>query len=319
MKLGMQVMTRGPMAAPGGMAAVAREAEALGFDYAALNDHLIVPKDIGSKYPYTDTGNWPGKVFGECMDVLTAMTFVAGCTEKLRVLSSVMVVPHRPALLTAKMVATADVLSGGRFILGIGVGWMEEEFAALQVPPFNERGAVTDEYMAACIELWTKDDPRFEGKHTQFKDIAFAPKPVQKPHPPIWIGGESKAALRRTVRYADAWFPASNNPKNKLDTLGRLKGGIAELHGVSEQMGRDPASIGIAYVTLWPVSWEAQEGPDGGRRLLTGSPADMAADLAALSTLGVGHMTLTFQTTDLNETLDRMRRFAADVLPLVNA
>lgn len=317
MKLGMQVMTRGPMAVPGGMMAVAREAEALGFDYAALNDHVIVPRDIGSKYPYTDTGAWPGKVFGECMDVLTAMAFVAGCTDRLRMLSSVMVVPHRPALLTAKMVATADVLSGGRLILGIGVGWMEEEFAALGVPAFAERGAVTDEYMAACIELWGKDDPRFDGKYTRFQDIAFAPKPVQKPHPPIWIGGESKAALRRTVRYADGWFPASNNPKNKLDTVSRLQGGIAELHQISEQMGRDPTSIDLAYVTLWPVNWDAQQMPEGGRRLLTGGAADIAADLDALGRLGVNHMTLTFQTSDLNETLDRMRRFAADVMPLV--
>ena len=317
MKFGMQVMTRGPMAVPGGIAAVVHEAEALGFDFAALNDHVIVPKDIGSKYPYTDTGAWPGKVFGECMDVLTAMAFVAGCTDRLRMLSSVMVVPHRPALLTAKMVATADVLSAGRLILGIGVGWMEEEFAALQVPDFAARGAVTDEYMAACIELWSKDAPSFDGTYTKFANIAFAPKPVQKPHPPIWIGGESKAALRRTVRYADAWFPASNNPKNKLDTIARLQGGIAELHQLSEQLGRDPASIGIAYVTLWPVNWDAQEGPDGGRRIMTGSSADMAADLSALSALGVGHMTFTFQTTDLNETLDRMRRFAAEVMPLV--
>jgi len=313
----MQVMTRGPMAVPGGMAAVVREAEALGFDFAALNDHLIVPRDIGSKYPYTDTGAWPGKVFGECMDVLTAMSFVAGCTEKLRMLSSVMVVPHRPALLTAKMVSTADALSGGRLILGIGVGWMEEEFAALGVPAFKERGAVTDEYMAACIELWSEDDPKFDGQYTKFSDIAFAPKPTQKPHPPIWIGGESKAALRRTVRYANGWFPASNNPKNKLDTIDRLRGGIAELHQVAEEMKRDPASIDIAYVTLWPVSWEAQEGPDGGRRILTGSSAEIASDLAALQSLGVNHMTFTFQTTDLNETLDRMRRFAVDVMPLV--
>jgi len=317
MKFGMQVMTRGPMAVPGGMAAVVREAEALGFDFAALNDHLIVPRDIGSKYPYTDTGAWPGKVFGECMDVLTAMSFVAGCTEKLRMLSSVMVVPHRPALMTAKMVATADALSGGRLILGIGVGWMEEEFSALDVPAFKERGAVTDEYMAACIELWTKDNPKFDGKYTKFSDIAFAPKPTQKPHPPIWIGGESKAALRRTVRYANGWFPASNNPKNKLDTVDRLRGGIAELRQVAEEMKRDPASIDIAYVTLWPVSWERQDGPDGGRRILTGSSAEIAADLMQLKWLGVNHMTFTFQTTDLNETLDRMRRFAADVVPLV--
>ncbi len=318
MKLGMQIMTRGPMAVPGGIAAVAREAEALGFDYAALNDHLVVPRDIGSKYPYTDSGAWPGKVFGECFDVLTAIAFVAGCTERLRMVSSVMVVPYRPALLTAKMVATADVLSGGRLTLGIGVGWMAEEFAALGAAPFTDRGRVTDDQIAAWKVLWAEEAPAFASEHVRFDKISFAPKPVQKPHPPIWIGGESKAALRRTVRVADGWFPASNNPKNRLDTVARLRGGIGELHEISANMGRDPAAIDIAYVTLWPVSWDAQMMPEGGRRLFTGCATDMAADLDALGRIGVQHMTLTFQTLDLHETLDRMRRFAADVIPLVN-
>ena len=317
MKLGMQVMTRGPMAVPGGVMAVAREAEALGFDYAAVNDHLVVPRDIGSKYPYSDTGAWPGKVFGECFDVLTAIAYIAGCTERLRMVSSVMVVPYRPALLTAKMVSTLDVLSGGRLTLGIGVGWMEEEFSALGAADFSDRGRVTDDQIAAWKELWAAEAPSFASDHVTFDNISFAPKPVQKPHPPIWIGGESKAALRRTVRVADGWFPASNNPKNRLDTVARLQGGIAELHAISEQMGRDPASIDIAYVTLWPVSWEAQTMPEGGRRIMTGSAADMAEDLDALEQTGVKHMTFTFQTLDLNETLDRMRRFAADVMPLV--
>jgi probable F420-dependent oxidoreductase len=317
MKLGMQVMTRGPMAVPGGIAAVASEAEALGFDYVALNDHLVVPADISSRYPYTDQGNWPGKVFGECFDVLTAIAFVAGCTERIRMVSSVMVVPHRPALLTAKMVATADVLSGGRLTLGIGVGWMEEEFSALGVPSFAERGAVTDEYIRACKMLWTEESPRFDGKYTKFRDIVFAPKPVQKPHPPLWIGGESKAALRRTVRDAEGWFPASNNPKNRLDTAARLKGGIAELHQVAEGMGRDPRSIEIAYVALWPVDWTAQTMPEGGRRMFTGSSADIAADILELGRMGVGHATMTFQTLDLAETQERMRRFAAEIMPQV--
>ncbi len=317
MKLGMQVMTRGPMAAPGGMAALAREAEALGFDFAAINDHVVVPRDIGSKYPYSESGAWPGKVFGECMDVLTAIAFVAGCTERLRMVSSVMVVPYRPALLTAKMVATADVLSGGRLTLGIGVGWMEEEFVAVGAAPFAERGRVTDAQIEAWKVLWTEDEPTFASEHVTFGKISFAPKPVQKPHPPIWIGGESKPALRRTVRYADAWFPASSNPKNMLDSVARLRRGIGELHGLCQQIGRDPASIDIAYLAGWPVNWDAQKGPDGERRMMTGSAADMAADLDALGRIGVNHMTLTFQTLDLNETLDRMRRFAADVMPLV--
>ena len=317
MKLGMQVMTRGSMAAPGGMASVASTAERLGYDIAAVNDHLAVPRVIDSPYPYTDSGEWPGKVFGECFDVLTAIAYLAGVTDRLRLLSSVMVVPYRPALLTAKMLATADVLSAGRLIVGVGVGWMAEEFAAVGAPDFSERGRVTDEQLAAWKTLWTQDAPAHEGAHVRFSGISFEPKPVQKPHPPIWIGGESKAALRRTVAHADGWFPASNNPKRRLDTVARLAGGIAELRAMAEQAGRDPGSIEIAYIATWPVHWQAQSMPEGGRRLLTGAAPDLAADLAALARIGVSTTILTFQTPDLNETLDRMHRFAAEVMPLV--
>jgi alkanesulfonate monooxygenase SsuD/methylene tetrahydromethanopterin reductase-like flavin-dependent oxidoreductase (luciferase family) len=108
-----------------------------------------------------------------------------------------MVLPHRPPVLTAKMLATIDVLSNERLIVGCGVGWMREEFEAIGAPPYEARGTVGDEYIQVFKELWTNDDPVFEGDHCRFSDLTFAPKPVQKPHPPIWTGGESPAALRR--------------------------------------------------------------------------------------------------------------------------
>jgi alkanesulfonate monooxygenase SsuD/methylene tetrahydromethanopterin reductase-like flavin-dependent oxidoreductase (luciferase family) len=126
-----------------------------------------------------------------------------------------MVVPHRPPVLTAKILATIDVLSKGRLIVGCGVGWMREEFEAIGAPPYDKRGAVSDEYIRAFKELWTSDNPTFSGKYCSFANVAFAPKPLQKPHPPIWVGGESPVALRRAGRLADAWYPIGSNPSSR--------------------------------------------------------------------------------------------------------
>ena len=138
-----------------------------------------------------------------------------------------MVIPHRPAVLAAKQLATIDVLSGGRVTLGIGAGWMKEEFEALGVPPFEQRGKVTDEYIAAFRELWTKDKPKFSGDYVKFDKISFAPKPAQKGGIPIWIGGELGPALRRTAKIGDAWYPIPNNPAFPLDSLARFGRGRA--------------------------------------------------------------------------------------------
>lgn len=317
MDFGVNTLSRGPMAGRDGYGAVAEKAEALGFGYLTVNDHVVVPGGIDSRYPYTEEGNWPGSVYGECFEQIATLAFVAGRTSRIRLLSSVMVLPHRQAVLAAKMLATADVLSGGRLIVGCGVGWMKEEFEAIGAPPFAARGRVADEYLQAFKELWTKDAPRFEGEHVRFADISFEPKPVQKPHPPIWIGGESPIAMRRTARFADGWYPASNNPQHRLDTPERLAKGVEELRRAAEAAGRDPAGIDLAYLVLWPVSWTAEKGADGGRKIFTGASAEIAADVAAFADVGVRHLSLTFQSATLQESLDRMQRFAEEVMPKV--
>ena len=135
------------------------------------------------------------------------MSFLAGITSSAKLLTAILVLPNRPPILAAKMLATIDVLSKGRLIVGCGVGWMREEFEALGSPPFEKRGAVANEYIRVFRELWTQDNPTFEGTYCRLANVEFAPKPVQKPHPPIWTGGESAPALRRAGRLADGWFP----------------------------------------------------------------------------------------------------------------
>jgi probable F420-dependent oxidoreductase len=316
MDFGVATLTRGDCATREGYIAVAEAAEGLGFGFISVNDHVVVPRDIASRYPYSESGEWAGRSVGECLDQLTTLSFLAGRTERLRLLTSVMVVPQRQPVLTAKMLASIDVLSKGRLIVGCGVGWLKEEFEALGAPPFAERGRATDEYLDAFKELWTRDAPEHAGKHVSFANLAFAPKPAAKPHPPIWIGGESTVALKRAVRVGNGWYPASNNPQRRLDTPERLAAAVGELHAVAGAAGRDPKSIDIAYLVLWPVDWAAQRTAEGTRRPFTGSSVDMAADAAALSRIGVRHVALTFQTASVAETLARMHKFAAEVMPL---
>lgn len=317
MDFGVATSARGSVGNRGGYTAVVERAEKLGFGFISVNDHVIVPRDIASRYPYSESGEWAGRAVGECLDQLSTLAFLAGRSERLRLLTSVMVVPQRHPVLTAKMLATIDVLSGGRLIVGCGVGWLQKEFEALGAPPYAERGRATDEFLDAFRLLWTEDAPKLSGRHVSFDDIIFEPKPVSKPHPPIWIGGESPQALKRTVRVGDGWYPASNNPQHRLDTPERLAAGVSELRRVAETAGRDPGSIDVGYLVLWPVDWAEQKGADGGRRLLTGRSQDIAADIAALERAGVRHLCLTFQTSSLPETLDRMQRFADEVMPLV--
>ena len=244
------------------------------------------------------------------------MAYLAGVTTKMRLLTSVMVVPYRQPVLTAKLLSTIDLLSGGRAIVGVGAGWMAEEFPPVGAPPFEARGRATDEYLQIYKELWTADAPRYEGEFTSFDNILFHPKPVQKPHPPIWVGGESKPAKRRTVRHGDAWFPIGCNPRFPMDTLGRFAAGLDDMRAMAEAEGRDPASIDVAF---WAVWYGASEEPiitdTGERMLLSGSADDIAGDIQAMRALGVRHLVLQVLRETIEETLDTITRFAEEVRP----
>lgn len=315
MKFGFGVPTRGPLATPADITEIARTGEALGFATAYVNDHIVVPRTIGSRYPYSETGDWAGGRFGEAMELLPLLGFLASATSSLRLLTSVMVIPYRQPVVTAKMIATIDVLSGGRVTIGCGAGWMEEEFVAVGAPPFAERGKVVDEYLTVFREIWTSEAPRHDGAYVRFGDIASLPHPVQKPHPPLWIGGESGPALRRAARLGDGWYPIGNNPRFPLDTLPRYEAGVLRLKAAAEQVGRDPASLTLAYNPPWfrgpcdPVTVE------GERRLFTGGADDIRSDIAALETLGVEHLMLTFEGRDRATTLQHLESFADQFIP----
>ncbi|MGH7036645.1 MAG: TIGR03619 family F420-dependent LLM class oxidoreductase [Stellaceae bacterium] len=309
MQIGFNLPVSGPMAAPETLLRIAREGEAIGYDYLTLTDHIVLPDTQVPGYPYSESGKFYERNPGDRCEQLTTAAFVAAATTKIRLVLAVLVVPHRPAVLAAKMLATIDVLSGGRLTVGIGAGWLEPEFNAVVTTPFAERGAVTDEYIRAFRTLWSEDRPRIAGRWVRFDGLVFAPKPVQKPHPPIWVGGESGPALRRAASLGDAWYPIGSNTRHLLDTLPRFQAGVARLRKLTAAAGRDPAAVGLAYRVKRYGAAVPEKASNGERRLFSGSTADLIEDFRVLRGLGVGAIDIDFERADPAASLAEMRRF----------
>jgi probable F420-dependent oxidoreductase len=224
----------------------------------------------------------------------------------------VLIIPYRPPVYTAKILATLDALSGGRLIVGAGTGWMAEEFAALGLANFAERGAVTNEYLQLFKELWTKDEPDFHGKYVQVSGIGFQPKPVQRPHPPIWIGGHSGPALRRAASLGDVWMPIGLRPPSLLhpDEMARK---VVRLRALLRQANRAEDSVKISF-TAPVVMTKAPASP---RPLLQGSAEAIAADLRRYEDLGVQNFNINLPGFDITEQAEAMEQFANEVVPLL--
>ena len=289
----------------------AQRAETLGFYCITVADHVIVPKHISIPYPYTVDGKYPGA--GYHLETLTTMSFLAGATHRIRFVTSVMIAPYRNPIITAKMLASLDVLSQGRVIAGLGVGWMKEEFESLQSPPFAERGRVTDEYIRAFRELWTKDNPTFNGKYCSFSEIAFLPKPVQKPTIPIWIGGHSKQAIRRAGELGDGWHPIGGVPTIPLEPEDVQKD-LEILAGFAQRAGRNPKNIRVA---LKGSLFDKEKKIAGRRRRFMGSAEEIASDICAYRAVGVDTMIFDVRRSTSSETLERMEWMAKEVIAKV--
>jgi probable F420-dependent oxidoreductase len=289
----------------------AEQAESLGFYCLTVADHVIVPQDISVPYPYTVDGKYPGT--GYHLETLMTMGFLAGATKRIRFVTSVMILPYRNPIVTAKMLASLDVLSGGRIIVGAGVGWMKEEFENLQAPAYKERGKVTDEYIKAFRELWSSDKPTFNGKHCRFSNIVFLPKPVQKPGIPIWIGGHSKQALRRAGELGDGWHPIGGVPTIPLEPED-VKKDFATLAEYARKAGRDPKAIRVA---LKGSLFDREKKIDDRRRRFMGSAEEIAGDIRDYRDAGVDTMIFDVRRPSIDETLERMEWMAKEVFPRV--
>ena len=309
MRYGFYLPTRGPLAGRRDLSAILAMAERAGFASTMVADHIILPTRIKSPYPYTVAGNFVSE--GECLEQLALMSFVAGRTERLRIVSSVMIVPHRNPVFNAKALATIDVLSGGRVTVGIGVGWMEEEFRALHAADFKHRGAVTDEYVAIFKKLWTGEPVSHSGRFYSFQEVRCQPRPVQEPGPPIWIGGHSDAALRRVARFGDGWHPVGATAASPLPPE-EMRRKLDLIAGLMQAEGRDFSKLQVCYKA--PV-YDGGVPPKGeARRLFTGGVDAALEDIATFEKLGVHELVFDFRAASLNECLDRMQKFGEDII-----
>jgi probable F420-dependent oxidoreductase len=210
-KLGVNILNFGPHARPDILRRRAELAEALGFDFAMISDHVTVTPDVQAQYP------------APFYEPFVSLAWIAGFTQRIEIGTTVTILPYRHPLQTARLTANLDQLSGGRFIFGVGVGWAEQEFEALGVA-FEQRGAISNEYLQVIQKCWTQDVVSHAGRFVSFRDAYTAPRPVRTPHPPIWVGGSSDAALRRAARYGDAWHPIRFNLERlKHEALPKLQ------------------------------------------------------------------------------------------------
>ncbi len=263
-----------------------RHAEQLGFESVWGGEHVVLPTVIDSPYPYTADGKIPAEPDTPIPDPLIWLAFAAAAAPTLRLGTCILIVPQRNPLVLAKEVATLDRLSNGRVELGIGVGWLREEFDALGVE-WDRRGARNDEYIAAMRALWAGPHAEFHGEFVDFAPVTCSPRPVQASIP-ILVGGDTPAALRRAVRIADGYFPGEGDPAR----LGAL---IGELRATAEQHGRDPDSIEI--------------------NAMFGAPGDGAVQRGEqLESLGVGRAMVPAFAFAGPGGLDRMSAFAEQVV-----
>jgi len=310
MRYGFYCPTRGGCATAEAIEAILARGEALGFTSTMIADHIVFPTQIASRYPYTVSGDFPGG--GDALDQLSLLAFAAGRTRTLRLVTSVMILPYRNPVLTAKMLATIDVLSRGRVTVGAGVGWLREEFQALGAPEFDRRGSVSDEWIRIFKTLWTRTPASFEGQFYRFGPLTCLPQPIQKPHPPIWIGGHSRAALRRVARLGDGWHPVGGIAAVPLRP-GEMRASLDELYRLTEMEGRDPSRLTISFKT--PVYDTEIKDPEG-RRPFSGTPEQILEDVDAYARLGVGELIFDCRTERLDESLERLEHFAALVKPV---
>ena len=301
MKFCHHVHLVGQIASTESIGEAARLTEQLGLDSVWTSDHVVIPAQIGSKYPGTATGRFTVKGSRDFYEPLAVMAYLAGVTERVRIGVSVLVVPYRNPVVTAKQLASIDALAKGRLIVGVGVGWMPEEFAALHAPPFEARGAATDEYLEIFRKLWTGEVVRHDGKYYQFEEIQSNPRPANPDGIPIWVGGYSRPAYRRVARLGNGWHGIGFTP----DRIGEP---IAEIRRQAEAVGRDPTEITISTrLALDPSEVPlADRSSDDRGRSLAGTVDEIVGQIHGYELAGVDTIVLTFAA----RTVDDFRRCA---------
>jgi probable F420-dependent oxidoreductase len=290
-KFGIAFANIGPFAAPDAAAGFARAAEEAGFESIWTVEHVVVPAGYESTYPYDPSGKMPGGEDSPIPDPLSWLAYLAAVTDRIKLRTGVLILPQRNPVVLAKELATLDQLSGGRLLLGVGVGWLLEEFDAIGVP-FEERGARTDENVAAMRALWTEEAATYEGEHVSFRDCILRPKPVQA-SVPVHVGGHTEIAARRAGRLGDGFFPG----KGSHEDLARL---FEVARATATEHGRDPDAIEMST---------------GGNGAVGGGALDEVKALADIGT----HRVIVPSFLFWHDTADSLARYGDEVIAKVGS
>ena len=315
MEFGISLPGRGPLAKPDPVLTLAVKADALGYASIFVTDHVVLPVSMArSIYPYSSSGQLPGGSAQDYLEPLAMLGTLARTTRRARLGTSVLVVPYRHPLVTGKILATLDQVSGGRLILGAGVGWLREEFEAVGAPPFEARGAVTDEYLRLMRATWTTDPVSFTGRYVSVRDVHALPKPVQPGGIPVWIGGHTDAAVRRASTLGDGWHPIALRPPGLLFPDEYAKR-ARQIETWAKEAGRDPRAITLTVRVPMEVRSKRFKPPGGDRPLFQGTAEQVIGDIRAYADAGVTHFVFDHTHQDLRSVLENLDRFAHDVRP----
>lgn len=292
MRYGVAIPQANVFASPEAIRAMARAVEELGFDSLWVSDHIIVPE--GSSY------------IPEFMDEpLATLAFLAAETSHVTLGTSVLIVPYRDPVFTAKFLSTVDNLSGGRLVVGVGAGWLEQEFAALGVP-FEERGPRTDEYLGVYRNLWETETSSFSGRWKSYSNMRMFPKkaPARRGGIPIWVGGNGKASIRRAAELGDGWHPINLAPAQAAELVAAYRAECA-------RFGREPGPVCLRHMP------GGRTAPSGDKWPLSGTLEEQAADIRAYGEAGVGELMLSLSARSVAELVSTLRQFVRSVVPRV--
>lgn len=292
------------LAEPATIEAVGRAADELGFDSIWVNDHVAIPSEpTGADREPAFAAIYAEQRGQAVYEPLVTLAYLAAVTKRVLLGTSVYLLPLRHPVLSARQIATLDQLSGGRLVLGVGVGWLEGEFDAVAVS-VHERGSRTDEAIAALELLWSERREPFEGRHYAFPALEFRPKPARPPRVPIWVGGRSDAAMRRAARIGDGWQPSHL-------TTDELRRRVPELRAECERIGRSPDEVVVATRRRLVLGTDQSGDPE---RILRGGRDEIARTLAELESIGVGHMIIEVPGTSRDELLENLDWLGREVL-----
>ncbi|MFP6746689.1 MAG: TIGR03619 family F420-dependent LLM class oxidoreductase [Alphaproteobacteria bacterium] len=307
-EFGLDVGIYGRLATPEEVLKLALLAESEGFHALWLADHVVFPSVVAPKYPYSLDGNFPVPLDEPLLEPIATMGVLVGATKRIKIGTAVLVMPHRNPILLARMLTTLDVFSKGRIILGAGAGWMAEEFAALNTFDFARRGQVTDEYLEIFKAICKGGQVAYQGETYQFEAVNSYPASVQRPHPPILVGGTSNPALRRVARLANGWLSVGLSPE-------KLAGRLTALRGYCEEAGVRAFDELLLYHKLFINIGEAVAAKDGGREPGTGSVAEIIDDFKRIRDLGYRGFIVRYRGEDAAEQQRQISRFAAEIAP----